>query len=83
MREVPKVLHTTLVWKHSRGTALITLPNSNKCKNVIMDNPQTAPNLAMIREWSMSQRLPGKCANRLINDNDRRRYSLFRLLNEC
>jgi hypothetical protein len=78
MREVPKVLHTTLTWKLVRGTGLIALPNSKKCKNVIMDNPQTAPNLDMIRVWNMSQRLPGKCVRRLINVCDRRRYSLFR-----
>lgn len=78
MREVPKVLHTTSTGKPIEGTGLIALPNGKKCKNVTMDNPQTAPTLVMIRERYMSQRLPGKCVNRLINDSDRRRYSLFR-----
>ena len=47
MREVPKVLHTTLTPKGIRGTGLITLPNGKKCKNVTMDNPQTTPNAVM------------------------------------
>jgi len=80
MREVPKVLHTTLILKSIRGTGLIALPNGKKCKNVTMDNPQTVPKLVIVRVWNMSQRLPGKWMNHLTNDNDSRRYSLFRTI---
>ena len=36
MREVPKVLYTTFIWKHIKGTGLIALPNGKKVKNWII-----------------------------------------------
>ena len=81
MREVPKVLYTTFIWKRIKGTGLIALPNGKKYKNETMDNPQTVPNLVIVRVWNMSQRLPGKWMKRLTNANDFRRYSLFRTKN--
>jgi hypothetical protein len=80
MREVPKVLHTTLAWKLARGSALITLPDGKKCKNITMDNPPTVPKAAIARPRNMSQRLPGKRVIHLASVNDRGRYSLFRLV---
>jgi len=34
MRETPKALITTLIWKLLRGTRLIAEPNSNKIKDM-------------------------------------------------
>lgn len=45
MRETPKALTTTLIWKHLRGTRLIAEPNGNKVKDVYGQSAGLLPNL--------------------------------------
>jgi hypothetical protein len=50
LRETPKVLTTTLFWKHNKGTRLIAEPNGKNVKNIWAIRSQ-APKVAITRLW--------------------------------
>ena len=50
MREHPKVLNTTLFWKHYKGTRLIVEPNGKNFKNIWAIR-RLIPKFVMMRTW--------------------------------
>ena len=75
LRENPKVLTTTSLWKHNEGTRLIAEPNGKNVKNIRAIRIQT-PKVANTRLWRRFNDYMVLGLRGLVNLDESLRYSL-------